>query len=87
MSNKIGIIGCGWLGKPLSKELSRSFSAECFSRETTKDDSSFWQSDTIIVAINTKDNYLQTLQKIAKLTKPTCNIILMSSTSDRKSVV
>ena len=81
MSNKIGIIGCGWLGKPLSKELSNSFPTECFSRETTKDDSPFWQSDTIIIAINTKDNYLQTLKKIAKLTKPTCNIILMSSTS------
>jgi len=81
MSKKIGVIGCGWLGKPLAQELSRSFSTECFSRETTADDSSFWQSDTIVIAINTKDNYLRTLQKIAQLTKPTCNVILMSSTS------
>jgi len=81
MSKKVGIIGCGWLGRPLAEELSRSFSIECFLRETTADDSSFWQNDTIIIAINTKDNYLQTLQKIARLTKPTCNIILMSSTS------
>lgn len=78
---KVAIIGCGWLGKPLSMELAKSLHVECFSRENTGDDSTFWQSDTIIIAINTKDNYLKTLQKIVKLTKPTCNIILMSSTS------
>ncbi|MCW8895442.1 MAG: hypothetical protein OQK48_02665 [Sulfurimonas sp.] len=81
MSKKIGVIGCGWLGQPLAEELSKNLSVECFSRENTKDDSSFWKNDIIVIAINTKDNYLQTLQKIAKLTKPTCNIILMSSTS------
>jgi hypothetical protein len=81
MSKKIGIIGCGWLGKPLSLELSKNFQVECFSRQETNDDSSFWQNDTIVIAINTKDNYLQTLEKISKLTKPSANIILMSSTS------
>jgi len=54
---------------------------ECFSRKNTTDISSFWQSDIIIIAINTKDNYLQTLKKIAQLTKKTSNIILMSSIS------
>lgn len=78
---KISIIGCGWLGKPLSEKIGEEFEVECFSRENTKDDSSFWQADTIIIAINTKDNYLNTLQKITKLTKQTSNIILMSSTS------
>lgn len=78
---KVGVIGCGWLGKPLAEELSESLHVECFSRETTADNSSFWQSDTVVISINTKDNYLQTLQKIIKLTKPTCNIILMSSIS------
>jgi len=81
MSKKIGIIGCGWLGKPLKEELLKTFLVECFSRKTTTDNSSFWQSDTIVIAINTKDNYLQTLQKITYLAKPACNIILMSSTS------
>ncbi len=81
MSKKIGIIGCGWLGKPLKEELLKDFDVECFNRETTKEDSYFWQSDTMIIAINTKDNYLNTLEKIAKLIKPTCNIVLMSSIS------
>ncbi|WP_373001050.1 hypothetical protein [Sulfurimonas sp.] len=77
----VGIVGCGWVGKPLAKVLSDTFKVECYSRETTSDDSIFWQSDTIIIAINTKDNYLQTLQKIATLTSPASNIILMSSIS------
>lgn len=83
MMNKksISIIGCGWLGKPLAKELSNTYDVECYSRETTSDNSMFWQSDTMIIAINTKDNYLQTLQKIAKLTPTTSNIIFMSSIS------
>jgi len=78
---KIGVIGCGWLGKPLSLSLSEDYAVECFSREKTTDDSAFWQSDTIIIAINTKDNYLQTLEKIAKLSTCKTNIILMSSIS------
>jgi len=81
MLKTIGIIGCGWLGKPLYEELSKSSSVECFSRQTTTDTSSFWQNNTIIISINTKDNYLQTLKKITQLAKPTSNLILMSSTS------
>ena len=77
----VSIVGCGWVGKPLSQALSDTFDLECYSRETTSDDSMFWQSDTIIIAINTKDNYLQTLQKIATLASPSSKIILMSSIS------
>ncbi|TKI68638.1 hypothetical protein FCU45_09440 [Sulfurimonas crateris] len=81
MSESIGIVGCGWLGEPLALELKRSYDVECFKRESTWQDDSFWQRDTIIIAINTKDNYLETLQKIAAFTKPSSKIILMSSTS------
>ena len=72
---KIGVVGCGWLGG----ELALALGAECYSRETTTDESPFWQNKTIIIAINTKDNYLKTVQKIASLT--TARIILLSSTS------
>ena len=78
---KIGIVGCGWLGKPLATSLSLQHKVECFSREQTPDNSSFWNNDIIIISINTKDNYLHTLSKIATLTKPSASIILMSSTS------
>ncbi|MEA2090856.1 MAG: hypothetical protein U9O83_00630 [Campylobacterota bacterium] len=80
-SKSIGIVGCGWLGQSLAIALSNDFRVECFSREKTAENSSFWQSDTIVIAINTKDNYLQTLKKIAKLTSASSNIILMSSIS------
>ncbi|WP_294960371.1 hypothetical protein [Sulfurimonas sp.] len=77
----VGIVGCGWVGKPLAKLLSDTFRVECFSREITSDDSAFWQNDTIIISINTKDNYLKTLQKISTLASKSSNIILMSSIS------
>lgn len=77
----IGIIGCGWLGKPLALELSTQHKVECYSREKTSDDSGFWQNDIFIISINTKDNYLQTLQKISALAKASASLILMSSTS------
>lgn len=77
----IGIVGCGWLGKPLSKELAKSRDTTCFVRGETWSNPSFWQRDTLIIAINTKDDYINTLEKIASLTKATCNIILMSSIS------
>nr|WP_321267464.1 hypothetical protein [uncultured Sulfurimonas sp.] len=77
----IGIVGCGWLGKPLYDFLSSIYNVECYSRDSTKDDSLFWQRDIIIIAINTKDNYLQTLKKIAKLTAKSSTTVLMSSIS------
>ncbi|WP_324171948.1 hypothetical protein [Sulfurimonas sp.] len=77
----ISIIGCGWLGKPLAKTLEKEFDVECFNREKTLDNSFFWKNDTIIIAMNTKDNYLATLQKIAKLSVASTNIILLSSIS------
>jgi len=78
---KISIIGCGWLGLPLSESLKKEHEVECFSRVDTKEDSPFWQADTLIISINTKDNYLNTLQSIAERAKPSAYIILMSSTS------
>ena len=76
----IGIIGCGWLGRPLSTFLSKIYKVACYDKKSTLDTSSFWKSDVIIIAINTKNNYLKTLEKIATLS-PTSRLILMSSTS------
>ncbi|EQB39459.1 hypothetical protein M947_05555 [Sulfurimonas hongkongensis] len=81
MKKSIGIIGCGWLGKKLKEQLSNSFDTECYKRKTTDTKISFWQRDIIIIAINTKNNYLQTLKKFSKLISNKTTIILMSSTS------
>jgi len=76
---KIGIIGCGWLGKALYNRLSQNYIVECFNRDTTTNNSTFWQNDIIIISINTKNNYIPTLKKIKKLSSK--NIILCSSIS------
>jgi len=81
MNKTIGIIGCGWLGKKLSEQLSNSFDTECYERDSTDAKSSFWQRNIIIIAINTKDNYLQTLKKFSALATNETRFILMSSTS------
>lgn len=65
----------------MSEELSVLWNVECFEREKTKDDSEFWQADVVIISINPKVAYLSTIEKICRLTKDTCRIILMSSTS------
>ena len=77
----IGIIGCGWLGKPLAFELSKTHRVQCYSRTETGNNSDFYQNDLIIISINTKDNYLKTLKKVSMLSKTSAQIILMSSIS------
>ncbi len=76
---KIGIIGCGWLGKPLATHLNLEHQVSCFSRENTPD--AFWDNELFIIAISTKDNYLSSIQNFLSHINPKASIILMSSTS------
>jgi len=89
---KIGIIGCGWLGKPLAKVLDIKHQVECFSRKTQEDndlsyvlnppsEDTFWEQDIFIFSISTRDNYLQTLHDLISNCSQSASIILMSSTS------
>ncbi len=89
---KIGIIGCGWLGKPLATSLAKEHRVECYARKTHDDaglnyivhpekEHSFWKNDIFIISISTKGGYLDTLRKIARSAQPKASIILMSSTS------
>jgi len=91
-SSKISIIGCGWLGKPLAKSLSKEHHILCYSRKETSDaslnyiykpdaNSDFYKSKIIIIAINTKDGYLNTLRDIAANASKASTIIMMSSIS------
>jgi len=75
----IGIIGCGWLGKPLSAHLAQEHHVSCFSREKTPD--AFWKNEVFIIAISTKDNYLQSIQSFLSHIDSNASIILLSSTS------
>ena len=76
----VGIIGCGWLGRPLADSLSHTHNVTCYKRETPASDP-FWNNTLFIIAINTKDNYLQTIKTINTYADKDASIILCSSTS------
>lgn len=76
----VSIMGCGWLGKVLFEKLSKEYGVKCYSREKTTPIDEFYKSDILIIAINTKDNYLDTLKKTISLSEST-TVVLMSSTS------
>jgi len=89
---KIGIIGCGWLGKPLAISLTRAHQVECLSRTAQTDtllnytinptsDSPFWTNEIFIISISTKDNYLETLKGLVNNCPLASSIIMMSSSS------
>lgn len=77
----ISIMGCGWLGKVLFEELSKNYSTKCFLRGKTVPSDDFYKSDILIIAINTKDNYLRTLHNTISLAPKSTTVILMSSIS------
>jgi len=90
--SRIGLIGCGWLGKPLAESLSKEHQVQCFSRKEQdesgldyvlepKEGHPFWTNEILIIAISTRDNYLKTLEEIAHKCAPSTSLILMSSTS------
>jgi len=75
----IGIIGCGWLGKPLAKYLAQDHTVTCYTREALS--TSFWDNELFIIAISTKDNYLQSLRDFLSHIPSHVPIIFTSSTS------
>ena len=77
----IGILGCGWLGQKLFESLKNIYNTKCYTRKDIKNSNSFEALDTLIVSINTKDNYLSTLTKVLNLIDKNTNLILMSSIS------
>jgi NAD dependent epimerase/dehydratase family enzyme len=88
----IGLIGCGWLGKPLAKSLSREHQVECFTRKAQEENGleyilnpechhPFWEKEIFIIAISTRGDYLSTLEAIAQKCSASASLILMSSTS------
>ncbi len=90
--SRIGLVGCGWLGKPLAKALEKEHKVQCFSRKEHNesgldyvirpiDEDPFWQNEIFIIAISTRDNYLSTLEEIAYRCSPSASIVLISSTS------
>lgn len=88
----IGMIGCGWLGKPLALHLNKEYRVQCYARSHKEDPDIdyvflpqkkdiFWQNELFIISISTKDNYLQSLKEFILQIQPSASIIFMSSTS------
>lgn len=74
--NSISIIGCGWLGSSLYSELKNEYkNIICYP------DNNFYDSDIFIIAINTKRDYIKTLQVLCSLIPKDSTVILCSSTS------
>lgn len=74
--NSISIIGCGWLGSSLYTKLKSEYeNVICFPNDN------FYDSSVFIVAINTKRDYLKTLQNLCSLIPKESTIILCSSVS------
>jgi len=89
---KIGVIGCGWLGKPLAQYLKHSHEVQCFSRRPQKESEldyvlnpklqdPFWKNEIFIFALSTKDDYLKSLERLVSNCSKDAYIILTSSTS------
>jgi len=95
---KVGIFGCGWLGRALAKSLQphgtvygavrslvsleglRSEKIEAF--QNPDECSKFWSVDILVIAISPQQNYIETINKIARYTTTqTKQVILISSTS------
>ena len=89
---KIGIIGCGWLGKPLAQNLKKEHTVQCFSRTPQEESEldyvvnpephdTFWKNEIFIFALSTKDDYLKSLERLVSNCSKDASINLTSSTS------
>ena len=95
----ISILGCGWVGKALARQLDVDYAVKASVRseeayetlnvekkyilntENHFKKASFYETDTLIISLPPRDNYLVNLQEIVKNVHKTTQLILLSSTS------
>ena len=94
----IGMIGCGWLGKPLAIHLQKEHTITCYSRTQKLQEKelsyvylpsashTFWENELFIISISTKDKYLASLKDFLYLIPSSAKIIFTSSTSVYKGL-
>ena len=89
---RISIIGCGWLGSAIKTTLSTQNDIRCYTRHLEQatlkgyfykpdQNSPFWECDYLIIAISTKDHYLETLEHIGLHVSTNSIVLFMSSIS------
>jgi len=86
----VSILGCGWLGIRLKKELESNYIIKCSSRtqkdnfyflDKTYNNKEFFNCDYLIILIPPRDDYLKNLELISKKILLKTKVILISSTS------
>jgi len=96
-SIRVGIFGCGWLGRPLAKGLQSHYSVygavrslASFSQlqkekitafQMPNQDSEFWNVDTLVIAISPRHNYLETIKEISKNVNARTQQLILLSTT------
>lgn len=79
---KVSILGCGWVGKPLSQSLAKHYTVNCLSRDVVaNEEAKMYDCDVFIIAIPPRENYLEVLEENVKRLADTTQVILLSSIS------
>jgi len=79
---RVSIFGCGWVGKALKKELEEEYRVNCSIRsKTISYPKSFYDVETMVIAIPPRGEYLQTLTLFLSHLSSDTQLILLSSTS------
>ena len=78
---RVSIFGCGWVGKALKKELEEEYVVNCSVRSKYPYPKSFYDVETMVIAIPSKGKYLQILREFLSAFSSNRQLILLSSTS------
>ena len=90
MKKIISILGCGWVGEALKKELESSDTVHCLSRDMTENkEQNKYACHTLVIAIPPRENYLEVLTLTMNEIELSTQVIFLSSTSfyDNKEMV
>jgi nucleoside-diphosphate-sugar epimerase len=90
MKKTVSILGCGWVGQALKETLEPDYHVNCLSRNIEENfQKGYYNSDTLLVAIPPRENYLEVLTETLYYVDKKCQLIFLSSTSfyDGKALV
>lgn len=90
MQKKVSILGCGWVGQALKESIEPHYHVNCLARDIGENlKNAYYESDTFLIAIPPRENYLEVLTETLQHIKSGCQVIFLSSTSfyDAKPLV
>ena len=82
----ISILGCGWTGIVLYKELLVDYKVNCLSKDIEENNNlNLYNVDFLIIAIPPRDNYLEVIEQTLDKLNSNTHVILLSSISFYKN--